>query len=330
MENLPEIHEFNTKGEYDLKSLLFQLPGKSVKINDTWTGRWEYIYEGPSLKQKNVFTTTYTLIGEEPRKGFDCLKIKTLTKEKMTGTQNFGENEVTLSGEMDLEGEIYFAFKEGILVEKTYVEDAGKLNMEFTSPQAMTITYTNYARAKFSLLTDTTKERPILEAFLKKDGVWEGEFQNFVNRNGGIIQEGIILVDIKTGQDQIIRMRNNFIDKNGKESGYTGYTSMKLNGDRLEYIGDSTSDQNTGNRIENHVFMGYCLDRHIYIFEGYTEIHPDGREEKRRNSLHYILLDSGKIAQIADVYVNENLLVFAHTFLVRINGGQKNWLSGKR
>ncbi len=38
LDALPEIPNFNTKGEYDLKSFLMQLPDKEVKINDTWTG----------------------------------------------------------------------------------------------------------------------------------------------------------------------------------------------------------------------------------------------------------------------------------------------------
>ena len=151
LDDLPVIPNFNTKGEYHFKSLLIQLPDKEIKMNDTWIGEWEYTFTDSAGWQKNVFITTYKLVDEVKKNGFDCFKIETTTKEKVSGEQKYGDREVILSGEMELKGEIYFAYKKGIIVEKSYTEDEGKLHMKVTSPSPAELTYINFAKAKFSL-----------------------------------------------------------------------------------------------------------------------------------------------------------------------------------
>jgi hypothetical protein len=128
------------------------LPGKEIKLNDTWTGEWVWESKTSAGWQRNTFTTVYRALEEVQKIGLACLRIETLTKEKMEGQQEFSGRAVTLSGEADLKGEVVFAYKKGIIVEKSYVEDGGKLVMEITSPQAVTITNTNYARASFLLI----------------------------------------------------------------------------------------------------------------------------------------------------------------------------------
>jgi len=150
IDELPVIPEIGLKGEYDLISLFFQLPERQVKINDTWTGSWTY-------SQRNVFNTTYKLMGVEEKYGYECLKIETSTEEIISGTQQSGNIDMIMSGEAHLEGVIYFAWKEGIIVEKSYKEDAGNLTIETSGPRAFKRTFSNYAQAKFVLMNNYFK-----------------------------------------------------------------------------------------------------------------------------------------------------------------------------
>lgn len=152
LEDLPTVPELNLRGEWDLVSFFFQLPEERVKMGDTWTGEWMWEPISSSGTRKNVFQTTYQLVDEVRKNGFDCLKIKTTTKEIVSGKSRYGNREIETSGEIDLTGEIYFAYKEGILVEKSYVEEAGRLHWKVDSPQPMEIHFTNFVQAKFSLI----------------------------------------------------------------------------------------------------------------------------------------------------------------------------------
>lgn len=158
-------------------------------------------------------------------------------------------------------------------------------------------------------------EKTISDIFLKKSNIWEGPFQNYINRNGGITQKGKIQIEIKYDGGQVVQMRNKFLDERNKQSDYTGYASMKILGNKLEYVGETSVDENTGNRIENHVFKGYILEKHLYIHEEYTEVFSEGKRENRKNTVHYLLLSDNEILQAADVYVNDGLMVFAYTIL---------------
>lgn len=155
----------------------------------------------------------------------------------------------------------------------------------------------------------------LADVFLKKSALWEGSFNNYVNKNGGIVQSGRYRMEVRYEDDQTIKWRINLMNKGGQESGYTGYSMMKINGKNVEWVGEETVDKNTKNRVEDHVFQGFLLDDHLYIHEAYAEVYPDGKKEKRRNDLHFILLDDGRILQTADVFLDDKLLVFAHTIL---------------
>ena len=152
LDDLPTVPELNLRGEWDLVSFFFQLPEEKVKMGDTWTGEWMWVPIGSQGTRKNVFQTTYQLVDEVRKRGYDCLKIKTTTKEIISGKSQYGDREIEESGEIDLTGEIFFAYKEGILVEKSYIEDEGKLYWKVPSPQPMEIVFTNHAKAKFALM----------------------------------------------------------------------------------------------------------------------------------------------------------------------------------
>ncbi len=153
------------------------------------------------------------------------------------------------------------------------------------------------------------------DRFLTQSGTWEGSFRNFVNKSGGVIQEGFVVVEVEVDEGGEIRHRNIFMDKDYQKSDYEGSTRMKLAGNRLLNLDLMTEDPNTKNRIENHEFEGYVIDDHIFILEAYDEVFNDERVEKRRNHVHYFFPTEMEIVMLADIYVNNELLVFAGTKL---------------
>ena len=157
-------------------------------------------------------------------------------------------------------------------------------------------------------------KRPI-DIFLHKSGIWTGEFVNFVNREDGVIQRGKIRMKMTVEDDGIIKLSISLIRPDGTATDYQGYATLKVAGNRLNWVGAITRDENTGNPIENHVFEGYVGWNQIYFAETYEEVFPDGRREKRSNNIHYVVLEDGKLLQLADIRVDGRLLVFANTVL---------------
>ena len=144
--------ESSTMREWDMISIFFQLPDRKVKIGDTWNGVWVWEPLRSSGTRQNTFTTTYRVIERVMHKGYDCLKIETDTKEVITGKSTYQGNETESTGEAHLTGEIYFAYKEGIIVEKSYSEEAGKIHWKVFGPQPREGTLISFVKAKFSLV----------------------------------------------------------------------------------------------------------------------------------------------------------------------------------
>lgn len=164
---------------------------------------------------------------------------------------------------------------------------------------------------------ETTKpDIGIRDAFFFSNASWLGEFKNYVNRGEGVIQNGRILVEMKSSGDTLW-MRNAFFNKEGKATDYTGYSTMLATGDSVISLDDLNVDENTGNAIENYHFWGRILEKHIYIHESYREVFPDGHSESRSNSVHYYLNNPEEVIQLAEVYLNDSLLVFVGTRLVK-------------
>jgi hypothetical protein len=160
------------------------------------------------------------------------------------------------------------------------------------------------------------EETQPIDFFLNKSGIWEGEFANFVFQEGRTIQKGRIRLKMTVSDNGIIKQSIALFDQDGNQGDYEGYATMKKEGDKLKWTGSITVDENTGNPIENHVFEGYIGWNQIYIGETYEEIYPDGRKEKRKNNIHYVILSDKKLLMLADVHVDGNLLVFANTVLL--------------
>jgi len=153
------------------------------------------------------------------------------------------------------------------------------------------------------------------DVFLRESGVWSGEFVNFVNQKDGVIQKGRIRMKMVVDSHGAIQQSLAIIRPDGTATDYQGYATMKVEGNRLKWEGEITKDENTGNPIENHNFDGYIGWNQIYCLETYEEVFPDGRREKRRNNIHYIILSDGKLLYLADVHLDGKLLVFANTVL---------------
>jgi hypothetical protein len=156
----------------------------------------------------------------------------------------------------------------------------------------------------------------IKKSFLFSNSSWLGDFQNYVNRNAGTVQSGKIQVELTTSNDTII-MKNIFLNDEGEPTDYTGYSYMIVKGDSIISADESGVDENTGNEIIDYNYSGRILDNHIYIHESYKEILPNGEIEQRSSSVHYYLISKNEIIQLAEVWVDNSLLVFAGTQLKR-------------
>ena len=144
--------EKNTMSEWDMISIFFQLPDRKVKIGDSWTGVWVWEPLRSSGNRQNTFTTTYRVVERVMHKDYDCLKIETDTKEVIVGKSTYEGNPTESTGEAHLTGEIYFAYKEGIIVEKSFSEEAGKIHWKVFGPQPREGTLISFVKAKFSLV----------------------------------------------------------------------------------------------------------------------------------------------------------------------------------
>ncbi len=159
-------------------------------------------------------------------------------------------------------------------------------------------------------------DNDIKKSFLLSNSKWLGDFQNYVNRDAGIIQTGKIKVELTTSNDTVM-MRNIFLNHEGEPTDYTGYSYMIVKGNTIFSTDESGMDENTGNEIIDYNYLGRILDNHIYIHESYREILPNGEIEQRSNSVHYYLMSENEIIQLAEVWVDNVLLVFAGTRLKR-------------
>jgi len=153
--------------------------------------------------------------------------------------------------------------------------------------------------------------------FLKSSGRWEGSFSNFVNREGGIEQDGKIIVQVEVTEEGVISHKNSFFRPDGTQTDYVGSLEVKVEGNNLVNLMKIEEDPNTKNKIENHRFEGYITNKHIFIYETYEECFPDGKNEYRRNSVHYYFLSEKEMIMLADVYIDDNLLVIGNTKLVK-------------
>ena len=99
----------------------FRLPDKPLQVGDSWT-ETRHDTTGPGnerFSQKRIEDgeTTYSVVGREDRMGFSCLHIKVQTTYTRESYGTRGGTEMSSEGEGEVEADIWFAPKKGILVE---------------------------------------------------------------------------------------------------------------------------------------------------------------------------------------------------------------------
>ena len=105
---------------------LFTLPEKEFKVGDSWTEKTKGApdenqggFRFGSLEQTEERKTKYTVVGEEKKKGLQCLHIKMTSTYSREGEGEMRGNEISVEGEGETKAEVWFAPKEGVVVEFT-------------------------------------------------------------------------------------------------------------------------------------------------------------------------------------------------------------------
>ena len=102
---------------------LFKLPDRPLKIGDSWTEtKIDTSTRNDSTRQSTFTsitdgTTKYSVVGEEVKMGMDCLHLKLETKSILESIGSMRGTEINTEGESEGTSHVWFAYKNGILVE---------------------------------------------------------------------------------------------------------------------------------------------------------------------------------------------------------------------
>jgi hypothetical protein len=149
IDSLPTPKMGDRPMEVDAKSWLavqlFKVPGKPIKIGDTWTeAKLDTNTHTDTTRQSsrtfiNDSKAKYTVLGEETKMGLICLHIQVDTEYSTQSWGTMRGTDVSSEGSGETTSHAWFAYKEGILVEyntETFYEGttafSGQMNM--TSP----------------------------------------------------------------------------------------------------------------------------------------------------------------------------------------------------
>ncbi len=128
---------------------LFELPEKAVNVNGKWSSSTTVNFDFASGDMSSETSADYTFVGTETRNGFECAKITGKGVTKMTGAMFIQGMDTEYEGEDNYEVTIYFAIKEGIMV-----ESVTKNNMEMTVDVAaagMSVVVSSTGETKYSI-----------------------------------------------------------------------------------------------------------------------------------------------------------------------------------
>ncbi|MGQ9560019.1 MAG: DUF6263 family protein [Candidatus Oleimicrobiaceae bacterium] len=136
---------------HQFREFLSPLPGKAVKIGDTWE-----VARTDTVKQSGLdlvvsSKTTYTLAEQVTQAGKECLKVKRQGSFTLAGQGSQMGASVNFEGEGEENGHFLFAYKEGTLLEaasERLVEGIASVS----GPVDMTIPVTQEVRMSLRLL----------------------------------------------------------------------------------------------------------------------------------------------------------------------------------
>jgi len=123
-DELPEImsasQEKITKEIWELgaKASFPMLPEKAVKFGDTWTDSDEQDLPASGGTLKIISSSTYTLVEEAVKDGFDCVKIEVANTVTMNGTMEQQGMPLKITRETKGTETIYFAYKKGMYLSR--------------------------------------------------------------------------------------------------------------------------------------------------------------------------------------------------------------------
>lgn len=128
---LPEIYtvtqETLNKDLYELgmEATFFKLPEKPVKLGDTWTDTDTTDIPVGEFTLKIEEETTYKVMEEVKKEGYDCLKIESAGVARTTGDFEQNGTPLSIERETKTKSTIYFAYKLGM-----YISIEGESNAE--------------------------------------------------------------------------------------------------------------------------------------------------------------------------------------------------------
>ncbi|HSQ79039.1 MAG TPA: hypothetical protein VLN41_00455 [Candidatus Bathyarchaeia archaeon] len=125
------------------------LPGKPVKVGDTWPSTAGVEEKTGSMSIRMDFQNVNTLEGFETVNGMECARISTQVTGTITGTGNQGGMDLTFSGTTKGKDVWYFAVKEGVLVKQTN-ESTSDMSID-VSAAGMTIPMTQTTKSEVKL-----------------------------------------------------------------------------------------------------------------------------------------------------------------------------------
>jgi hypothetical protein len=132
------------------KTFFPDLPGKPVKVGDTWPSSSATEEKTSSMKIHIDLQNVNTLEGFETVDGKNCARISTLVTGTISGTGNQGGMDMTFAGTTKGKDVWYFAVKEGIFI-KTTAESTADMSVD-VSAAGITIPITQTTKSEVKLV----------------------------------------------------------------------------------------------------------------------------------------------------------------------------------
>jgi hypothetical protein len=125
----------------DFAAFLPDLPGRPVKVGDTWTSTDEIPVSEQNSELLLKFENLHTFLGFETIDGMKCARIEAVVTGSLTGSGEQMGAPLTFTGTMDGTETWYFAVEEGIYV-KGSTNMATSATVTVSGPQEMLIPMT--------------------------------------------------------------------------------------------------------------------------------------------------------------------------------------------